>query len=91
LAFNSYKAMKNNHLHFPMKNFLFVLSQLRRPLMRLTLLAGLWLGAVGLVQAQGPGDEGGPEPAATAVPLDGGVSLLLAAGTAYGLRRLRRR
>ncbi|GAB3830650.1 PID-CTERM protein-sorting domain-containing protein [Hymenobacter jeollabukensis] len=44
------------------------------------------------VLAQDPG-SGGPTPGApepTAVPLDGGASLLLAAGAAYGLRRLRR-
>lgn len=36
--------------------------------------------------------SGGPEPAApTGIPLDGGVSLLLAAGVGLGLRRLRRR
>lgn len=42
-------------------------------------------------QAQAPG-EGGPGPNAqpTAVPIDGGASLLLAAGAAYGLRRLKR-
>ena len=40
--------------------------------------------------AQGPGN-GGPRPGATEVPLDGGVSLLLASGVALGLRRLRRR
>ncbi|WP_188814713.1 PID-CTERM protein-sorting domain-containing protein [Hymenobacter cavernae] len=44
--------------------------------------------------AQGPG-SGGPTPGApaepTAVPLDGGASLLLASGAAYGLRKLRRR
>ena len=38
-----------------------------------------------------PGN-GGPQPGApTATPLDGGVSLLLAAGVGLGLRRLRRR
>lgn len=35
-------------------------------------------------------NSGGPTPTnVTAVPLDGGVSLLLAAGGAYGLKRLR--
>lgn len=42
-------------------------------------------------QAQTPG-SGGPTPGATTdVPLDGGASLLLASGVAYGLRRLRTR
>lgn len=36
----------------------------------------------------GPG-PGTPDP--TAVPLDGGVSLLLAGGVAYGLKHLRNR
>ncbi|WP_019946929.1 PID-CTERM protein-sorting domain-containing protein [Hymenobacter aerophilus] len=39
--------------------------------------------------AQGPG-PGGPVPnQPTAVPIDGGAGLLLAAGAAYGLKRLR--
>ena len=42
--------------------------------------------------AQAPG-SGGPAPgtptAPTGVPIDGGASLLLAAGAAYGLKRLR--
>lgn len=43
------------------------------------------------VLAQAPAD-GGPAPAApTATPLDGGVSLLLAGGVAYGLKQLRNR
>jgi MprA protease rhombosortase-interaction domain-containing protein len=43
--------------------------------------------------AQGPGSGGPtPEPSApTAVPLDGGASLLLAGGAAYALRHLQRR
>ncbi|GAA3926103.1 PID-CTERM protein-sorting domain-containing protein [Hymenobacter algoricola] len=49
----------------------------------------LLLGGFNLVHAQGPG-SGGPRPGATNVPIDGGASLLLAAGGAYGLRRLRR-
>ncbi|MFD2786794.1 PID-CTERM protein-sorting domain-containing protein [Hymenobacter rubripertinctus] len=43
--------------------------------------------------AQGPG-SGGPIPDPTdptAVPIDGGASLLLAAGAAYGLKKLRAR
>ncbi|GAB3824084.1 PID-CTERM protein-sorting domain-containing protein [Hymenobacter jeollabukensis] len=43
--------------------------------------------------AQDPG-SGGPTPGApepTAVPIDGGASLLLAGGAAYALRRLRKR
>ena len=47
----------------------------------------------GTVLAQTPGD-GGPEPqdpAVTGVPLDGGASLLLAGGVAYGLKQLRKR
>ena len=46
-----------------------------------------------LSQAQAPG-TGGPTPAPptpTDVPLDGGASLLLASGVAYGLKRLRLR
>ncbi|MDQ2771860.1 MAG: hypothetical protein M3Y54_15330 [Bacteroidota bacterium] len=55
-------------------------------LLTLTLLL-----AGGLAQAQAPAD-GGPTPVApTATPLDGGASLLLAGGLAYGLRKLRQR
>ena len=36
--------------------------------------------------------EGGPAPTGpTGVPIDGGASLLLAGGAAYGLRKLRKR
>ncbi len=46
-----------------------------------------------LSQAQSP-STGGPTPSApdpTQVPIDGGASLLLASGVAYGLQRLRQR
>jgi hypothetical protein len=43
--------------------------------------------SVNLCQAQDPGDPSADDPAA---PLDGGITLLLAAGTAYGARRLKR-
>ena len=57
----------------------------------LLLTLALLLLAGGLAFAQAPAD-GGPTPVApTATPLDGGVSLLLAGGLAYGLRRLRQR
>lgn len=43
------------------------------------------------VLAQAPGD-GGPTPTGpTATPIDGGVSMLLAGGVAYGLNKLRNR
>ena len=42
--------------------------------------------AVNLCQAQDPGDPSADDPAA---PVDGGITLLLAAGAAYGVRRLR--
>jgi hypothetical protein len=52
--------------------------------------AGIFLvsGGLSLVQAQGPG-SGGPTPTPTAVPIDGGASLLLAAGVGFGLKKLR--
>ena len=61
-------------------------------LLRLALAtAGLWLctGTLATTQAQAPG-TGGPTPAPAAVPLDGGASLLVAAGVGFGLRKLRR-
>jgi hypothetical protein len=42
--------------------------------------------SINLCQAQDPGDPSADDPAA---PVDGGISLLLAAGAAYGVRRLR--
>ena len=51
------------------------------------LLLLLVLLAAGRARAQP--STGGPTPAPAAVPLDGGATLVLAAGAAYGLRRLR--
>lgn len=69
------------------------MPQLSPPLLtwlKLLVLLLLLLLAAADLRAQGPG-SGGPSPTApTAVPLDGGASLLLAAGAAYGIRRLRR-
>ena len=56
-------------------------------LLTLTLLLVL----TGAAKAQGSPPSGGPTPAPTAIPLDGGASLLLAGGLAYGLRRLKQR
>jgi hypothetical protein len=59
-------------------------------LLRLALAtAGLWLatGTLATTHAQAP-STGGPAPAA--VPLDGGASLLVAAGVGFGWRKLRR-
>ena len=56
-------------------------------LLSLTLLLAL----AGTARAQGPA-TGGPTPTGpTPTPLDGGASLLLAGGLAYGLRRLKQR
>lgn len=60
-----------------------------RPLFGLGLLLGLSLLAEPAAKAQ----TGGPTPGAspTAIPLDGGASLLLIGGMGYALRRLRRK
>jgi hypothetical protein len=63
-----------------------------RPCRGLALLFAL-AAATAQAQAQAPSD-GGPAPGTqptTSVPIDGGASALLAAGAAYGLRRLRHR
>ena len=60
---------------------------------RILLLFALLLPLALSQSARAQPDTGGPQPtnpAATGVPLDGGASLLLASGVAYGLRRLRR-
>ena len=63
---------------------------MNKPLKPLLLTLTLLLVA-GLAFAQAPAD-GGPAPTGpTATPLDGGASLLLAGGIAYGLRRLKQR
>ena len=55
------------------------------------LFIGLALFCLAQAARAQPGN-GGPEPAApTDTPIDGGVSLLLAAGVGVALRRLRRR
>ena len=66
-----------------MKSFL-----LFRLLPALTLVMALADVVLGQPGSGGPGPGGNP---AAQVPLDGGVSLLLAGGVAYGLKRLRER
>ena len=64
--------------------------QINRLLVLSALLLSSSLGTIALAQAPA---TGGPAPAAapTGVPLDGGASLLLAAGVGLGLKRLRAR
>ena len=58
----------------------------------LLLTAAFALALCSLAHAQGP-STGGPAPGTPAaeVPLDGGASLLLAGGVAYGLKQIRAR
>ena len=60
---------------------------------RFALFFSLLLAGAGAQHAAAQPNSGGPQPGAapTGVPLDGGASLLLAGGVAYGLRRLRQR
>ena len=65
-----------------------------KKLLTISLLGfGLALAAGPAAHAQpnngGPGAD--PDPAPTQTPIDGGASLLLAGGVAYGLRRLKQR
>ena len=55
------------------------------------LVLAVW--ALGSTAAHAQPSSGGPTqtPAATVIPLDGGASLLLAAGLGYAVRRLRLR
>ena len=46
-------------------------------------------GTIALAQPTNGGP--GPDPDPTAIPIDGGVSLLLAGGVAFGIKRLRAR
>jgi len=64
------------------------------PIRRFFLASALLLLAAGAQQVRAQAESGGPKPqtpTATPVPLDGGASLLLAGGVAYGLRKLRQR
>jgi hypothetical protein len=71
--------------------FISLLLSLRRP----ALLLGVLLAAAVASHAQAPGNGGStggpPQPEPTAVPLDGGASLLLASGVAFGLKKIRDR
>ncbi len=63
---------------------------------RFTVILSLLLAGAGAQHAAAQPGSGGPQPGAAptgpiATPLDGGASLLLAGGVAYGLRRLRQR
>ena len=60
--------------------------------LRLLAVAGLLLSATAVFaqpSTGGPGPTPTPDP--TAVPLDGGASLLVAAGIGFGIRKLRAR
>jgi len=71
----------------------FSTSRINRLFWALALATAAGAGQQALAQdTPGPGGPGGTTtPPPTAVPLDGGASLLLAGGVAYGLRQLRQR
>ena len=73
-----------------MKNFTSVSSCLA---LAVGLVVALGAGQPAKAQDGEPGPGGGvpTTPPPTSVPLDGGASLLLAGGVAYGLRQLRQR
>jgi hypothetical protein len=59
-------------------------------------IIGVWLASAAFTAAVAQPGSGGPGPGTqppdpTAVPLDGGASLLLAAGVGLGIKRLRER
>ena len=69
---------------------------MKKHLTSLTISALLVIGTTVAALAQAGPTGGGPQPGgpgspATITPLDGGASLLLAAGAAYGIRKLRQR
>jgi len=47
--------------------------------------------AIALAQPNNGGPGADPDPVPTDTPIDGGVSLLLAGGVAYGIKHLRER
>ena len=56
------------------------------------LVLAVWALSSAAALAQAPSTGGpAPTPAATAVPLDGGASLLLVGGIGYAVRKLRQR
>jgi hypothetical protein len=72
-------------IHFGMRKTAFL---------RIVFVLGLWLAAGSTAKTWAQPGSGGPGPGTpdpTAVPLDGGVSLLVAAGIGLGLKRLRQR
>ena len=87
LMAGSLRSSASSHLTYlfcQMKNF--------TSLFRLSLAAGLLLlAAPSFAQPDTGGPQPGNTPAATGVPLDGGISLLAAAGVGLGLKKLRER
>jgi hypothetical protein len=82
IYFSTIRLLSSSYQLFYMKSLL-----LNRFLPALALIVAF----SGTVLAQTPAD-GGPAPTSPVpVPLDGGVSLLLAGGVAYGLKQLRNR
>jgi hypothetical protein len=81
--------LKTPHLSLFSKNHM---TRFSTSMARVLTGSALVLAASLALPAQAQPGSGGPTPGATtAVPIDGGASLLLAGGVAYGLKQLRAR
>jgi hypothetical protein len=66
------------------------MKQLFKNFTKATFLIGFVV-SLGLIEAKAQGGPGNGGPTPTNIPIDGGASLLVAGGVAFGLKKLRDR